>query len=80
MSLLERFGLTEVKTVSTRSDLNLQLVKDDGVSKDVDPVKVPICGGQLTLRCHGYPTRHWTSSRSSIEVQRKTHRGSHARS
>ena len=46
-SLLERFGLTEAKTVSTPSDVNVQLVKDDGVSKDVDSVKYQSMVGSL---------------------------------
>ena len=34
--MLKRFGLAETTTVSTPADLNVTLVKDDGVSKDVD--------------------------------------------
>ena len=36
LKMLKRFGLAEAKTVSTPADLNVTLVKDDGVSKDVD--------------------------------------------
>ena len=36
LNMLTRFGLAEAKTVSTPADLNVTLVKDDGVSKDVD--------------------------------------------
>lgn len=46
-SLLERFGLTEAKTVSTQVDLNVQLVKHDGVSKEVDSVKYQSMVGSL---------------------------------
>ena len=52
-SLLERFGLTEAKPVSTPSDLNVQLVKDDGVSKGVDPVKYQSMVGSLLYAAMG---------------------------
>ena len=35
LSLLRRFGLTDAKPVSTPADLNVKLVKDDGVSKEM---------------------------------------------
>ena len=37
-SLLERFGLFQAKTSITPADTNVKLVKDDGVSKLVDPI------------------------------------------
>jgi hypothetical protein len=35
--MIERFGLSEAKTVSTPADVNVKLTKNDGVSKPVDP-------------------------------------------
>ena len=35
-SIVEKFGLASAKTVATPADGNVQLRKDDGVSKDVD--------------------------------------------
>ena len=37
-SLLERYGLSQAKTSTTPADINVKLVKDDGMSKPVDPV------------------------------------------
>ena len=45
--MLKRFGLTEAKTVSTPADLSVKLVKDDGISKEVDPVKYQSMVGRL---------------------------------
>ena len=36
LTMLDKFGLTEAKTVSTLSDLSVKLTRDDGVSKKVD--------------------------------------------
>ena len=36
LNMLTRFGLAEAKTVSTPADINVSLVKNDGVSKEVD--------------------------------------------
>ena len=37
-SLLERYGLAQAKTVNTLADINVKLVKNDGVSKPVNQV------------------------------------------
>ena len=47
LNMLKRFGLTEAKTVSTPADLSVKLVKDDGISKEVDPVKYQSMVGSL---------------------------------
>ena len=44
---LEKFGLKEEKTVSTPADLDVKLVKNDEISKDVDPVKYQSMVGSL---------------------------------
>ena len=43
-SLLERYGLTQAKTVSTPADINIKLVKNDGVIKPANQVNLPIHG------------------------------------
>ena len=35
LKILEKYGLTEAKTVSTPADPNIKLLKDDGCSKKV---------------------------------------------
>ncbi len=35
LSLLQKYGLMDAKPVSTPADLNVKLVKSDGVSKEV---------------------------------------------
>lgn len=45
--MLKRFELTEAKTVSTPADLDVKLVKDDGVSKEVDPLMYQSMVGSL---------------------------------
>ena len=37
-SLLKRYGLSQAKTATTPADVNVKLVKDDGVSKPVNQV------------------------------------------
>ena len=37
LKMLEKFGLSEAKTVSTPADPNVKLQKEDGVSKIVNP-------------------------------------------
>ena len=37
-SLLEHYGLSQAKTSTTPADTNFKLVKDDGISKFVDPI------------------------------------------
>ena len=36
--MLKRYGTTEANTSTTPSDVNVKLVKNDNVSKEVDPV------------------------------------------
>ena len=38
IKLLEKYGLTEAKIVSTPGDPSVKLVKVDGCSKKVDPI------------------------------------------
>jgi len=45
--LLEKYGLTEAKPVSTPSDLKVKLVKDDSYSKSVEPVRYQSMVGSL---------------------------------
>ena len=47
LDMLKKYGLLEAKTVSTPSDLNVRLQKDDGVSKPVDPVHYQSAVGSL---------------------------------
>ena len=47
LNMLKRFGLAEAKTVSTPADLSAKLVKEDGISKDVDQVKYQSMVGSL---------------------------------
>ncbi len=39
LKILEKYGLTEAKTVSTPADPNVKLLKDDGCSNKIDPVR-----------------------------------------
>ena len=45
--MLDKYGLTEAKIVSTPADSNVRLQKNDGVSKSVDPVKYQSLVGSL---------------------------------
>jgi len=45
--LLEKYGLTEAKPVSTPSDRKVKLVKDDSYSKSVEPVRYQSMVGSL---------------------------------
>ena len=47
MKLLERYKLTEAKTVNTPTDLNVKLVKDDSYSEKVDTVQHQSMVGSL---------------------------------
>ena len=46
-SLLERYGLLEAKPSATPADVNVKLMKDDGLSKPVDPVHYQSMVGSL---------------------------------
>lgn len=46
-SLLERYGMPQAKPSTTPTDVNVKLVKDDGVSKLVDPVCYQSTEGSL---------------------------------
>ena len=46
-NMLVKYKITEVKTVATPSDLSVKLQKDDGCSKDVDPVNYQSLVGSL---------------------------------
>lgn len=45
--LLEKYGLTEAKISSTPADISVRLEKDDGVSKEVDPIAYQSMVGSL---------------------------------
>jgi len=45
--MLDKYGLTEAKIVSTPADSNVKLQKNDGISKSVDPVKYQSLVGSL---------------------------------
>ena len=47
LNMVKRYGLAEAHPVSTPADINVNLVKDDGISKDVDPVKYQSMVGSL---------------------------------
>ncbi len=47
LNMLEKFGMTEAKNVSTPADTNVKLVKDDGVSREVDPATYQSMVGSL---------------------------------
>ena len=40
LNMIEKYGLTEANVVSTPSDMNVKLAKDDNVSKCLDPVTI----------------------------------------
>ena len=45
--MIKKSGLTDVHTVSTPADISVKLVKDDGFSKDVNPVMYQSMVGSL---------------------------------
>ena len=47
LNMIEKFGLTEAKTVSTPANPDTKLVRDDGISKEVDPVRYQSMVGSL---------------------------------
>lgn len=47
LKFLEKYGLTEAKIVSTPADPNVKLLKNDGCSKKVDPVRYQSMVGSL---------------------------------
>lgn len=47
LNMLRKFQLTAAKIVSTPADVSVKLVKDDGISKEVDPVKYRSMVGSL---------------------------------
>ena len=47
LKLLEKYGLSEAKTVATPMDVNVKLLMDDGHSKKVDPVRYQSMVGSL---------------------------------
>ena len=49
LKMLEKFGLSEAKPVSTPADLSTKLEKDDGVSKEVDSISYQSMVGSLLL-------------------------------
>ena len=46
-SLLKRYGLSQAKTAKTPADINVKLVKNDGVSKPVNPLNYQSMVGSL---------------------------------
>ena len=47
LNMLKKYGLTEAQTVSTLAGISVKLVKDDGVSKDGNPVGYQSIVGSL---------------------------------
>ena len=47
MDMIQKYGLTDAKTVSTPSDLNVKLRKDNSVSKQVNSVTYQSMVGSL---------------------------------
>lgn len=47
LNMLRQFGMMEAKPASTPADVNVKLVKSDGVSKEVDPVTYQSMVGSL---------------------------------
>ena len=47
LSMMKRYGLAEAYPVSTPADASVKLVKDDGFSQGVDPVKYQLMVGSL---------------------------------
>ena len=47
LKILEKYGLAEAKTISTPADPNVKLLKDDGCSKKVDPIRYQSMVGSL---------------------------------
>lgn len=45
--MLERYGLSQAKLSSTPADTSVKLLKDDGLSKPVDPVSYQSMVGSL---------------------------------
>lgn len=50
LNMLSRYGMTEAKVASTPADVNVKLVKTDGVSKEIDPIN----GWKSALFGYGY--------------------------
>ena len=55
MDMIQKYGLTDAKTVSTPSDLNVKLRKDNSVSKQVNSVTYQSMVGSLL--CAAIATR-----------------------
>ena len=47
LAVVEKYGLSEANTVATPADVNVQLKKDDGISKVVDPTNYKSMVGSL---------------------------------
>ena len=47
LSIIEKYGLTDAKTSPTPADLSVKLEKDDGFSKEVDPIAYQSMVGSL---------------------------------
>ena len=47
LKILEKYGLAEAKTISIPADPNVKLLKDDGCSKKVDPIRYQSMVGSL---------------------------------
>ena len=50
-SLLKRYGLSQAKTATTPADINVKLVKNDGVSNPVNQVDYQSMVGSLLTVC-----------------------------
>ena len=68
-SLLERYGLSQAKPSVTPADINVKLVKNDGVSKSVDRVSYQsMVGSLLYASIATRPDIRSTGSGSCFEV------------
>ena len=52
LNMLKRYGTTEANTSTTPADVNVKLVKNDNVSKEVDPVLHQSMVGSLAMATH----------------------------
>ena len=58
LNILQKYGLSEAKTVSTPADLHVRLQKNDGVSKLVNPTQYQAIVGSLLSSSHHARTKH----------------------
>ena len=66
LNMLEKYGLTNAKIVSTPAYLSVRLARDDDVGKTVDQINQWL---KFAVCCYGYTSRHCSSSGSSVKIK-----------